>query len=83
MIIRDLAVSSKADHNNKRKNKVPVSTGCTFQLHNCAKPSSLLPPPSRPEKLKEKAEHAISEARLLFRERSHQHPTKQHRREVP
>lgn len=30
----------------------------------------ILPP--RPEKLKEKAKHAISEARLLFRERRHQ-----------
>lgn len=81
--IHDLAFSSKADHNNTRGGRYLSQQGAPSNyttVQNHPPPALHLP---RPEKLKEKAESAISEARLLFRERSHQHPTKQLRREIP
>lgn len=71
---------------NKRKERYPSqkdtpSNYTTVQNHSPPSPFSRHP---RPGKLKEKkkAEHAISEAGLLFRERRLQEPPKRHRHEV-
>lgn len=86
-----LSDSPRLTMGNKRKARYLSQQGTpsnytTVQNHSPPSPFSILHPARhpRPGKLKEKkAEHAISEAGLLFRERSLQEPPKRHRHEVP